>query len=260
MACNGPGKGIRKWHPRTFSGCPQCRQRHVKCDETPDHCSNCTRLNLVCEGYKQKIKFKIVGKAPQSTRGSPPSKRRRTAPPIVCPSPAADSQHHEPEYNFSADDSSVPASTDVANYILSRVIEQPACSLSPAISCPETRYYAHFLSTVSSLLIIYDSPHNSNPFRLSFPVLAHDFLPLLEAMKALGALHLANISSGQDKLQHNRTAMEKYGAVVADLQQTLDRNFSQSRLAVLATSLLLCMFEVDMVQNSGRTDADKDYR
>lgn len=80
-------------------------------------------------------------------------------------------------------------------------------------------------------------------------------------MRALGALHLANTSFGNDKLEHNRKAMEKYGVVVVELQRTLDTNSSHSWLAILATSLLLCMFEVNIrLKVFDHTDANEDFR
>lgn len=36
---------------RSRTGCRTCRARHIKCDETPGACNNCTRTKRVCEGY-----------------------------------------------------------------------------------------------------------------------------------------------------------------------------------------------------------------
>lgn len=38
--------------PRPSTGCLQCRQRHVKCDETKPDCHRCLRLGRPCPGYR----------------------------------------------------------------------------------------------------------------------------------------------------------------------------------------------------------------
>lgn len=43
--------------PRThaFTGCGNCRDRHVKCDLGTPSCKNCSRLKLECQGYVKKF-------------------------------------------------------------------------------------------------------------------------------------------------------------------------------------------------------------
>ncbi|KAB8254858.1 hypothetical protein BDV32DRAFT_9802 [Aspergillus pseudonomiae] len=36
---------------RSSTGCRTCRSRHVKCDEFPDTCRNCSSTGRICEGY-----------------------------------------------------------------------------------------------------------------------------------------------------------------------------------------------------------------
>lgn len=45
--------------PRThaFTGCGNCRDRHVKCDLGTPNCLNCSRLKLNCEGYSRKYQW-----------------------------------------------------------------------------------------------------------------------------------------------------------------------------------------------------------
>lgn len=41
----------KRYHTKSHHGCGQCKRRHVKCDETPPQCANCTRKGLECD-YK----------------------------------------------------------------------------------------------------------------------------------------------------------------------------------------------------------------
>ncbi|TPX09844.1 uncharacterized protein E0L32_008866 [Thyridium curvatum] len=43
----------RRSAPRSRNGCPTCKARHVKCDETRPACLRCTESGRVCDGYPQ---------------------------------------------------------------------------------------------------------------------------------------------------------------------------------------------------------------
>ncbi|KAL3454964.1 C6 zinc finger domain protein [Aspergillus heterothallicus] len=43
----------RAFTKRSRTGCRSCRIRHVKCDETPEACRNCTSRGWTCGGYEQ---------------------------------------------------------------------------------------------------------------------------------------------------------------------------------------------------------------
>lgn len=272
-----PGKGVRKWHPRTFTGCLQCRRRHVKCDEAAGHCNNCKRLGLECDGYAQKATFKVFvqedydggrrssrdagkdeaevkGRALQirfAADGGAQAKKR-----IKLADSDEDIKEEEDDVielrrqststageQQSAWDSMYAYSTDLASS--STADRQQLAQIAPLdLVCTDTRYYSHFLLTVSSLLIVYDTPSNWNPFRY-FPQFADSFWPLMETMKAMGAMHIANISTKkEERALHARTAMVKYGEVVRELSNSLTTETPHSKLAIFATSLLLSMFEV----------------
>ncbi|KAL4922085.1 hypothetical protein BDW62DRAFT_197321 [Aspergillus aurantiobrunneus] len=42
---------------KSRTGCPRCKQRRIKCDETIPHCSQCTRRGFDCPGYKRPLKW-----------------------------------------------------------------------------------------------------------------------------------------------------------------------------------------------------------
>ena len=50
---------VNQPRPRThaFTGCGNCRDRHVKCGLETPACNNCARLKLNCEGYVRKYSW-----------------------------------------------------------------------------------------------------------------------------------------------------------------------------------------------------------
>ncbi|OAA55975.1 C6 zinc finger domain protein [Akanthomyces lecanii RCEF 1005] len=42
---------VRKWAPKTRTGCTTCRKRRVKCDEAKPRCRRCDSIGVVCGGY-----------------------------------------------------------------------------------------------------------------------------------------------------------------------------------------------------------------
>lgn len=42
---------------RSFGGCPTCRTRRIKCDETRPSCTACLTAGLSCQGYRAKLRF-----------------------------------------------------------------------------------------------------------------------------------------------------------------------------------------------------------
>lgn len=107
----------------------------------------------------------------------------------------------------------------------------------------DEKFFNHFLGTVSTLLIVYDNPHNANPYRLAFPSLAHDSLSLHQAMSALGSLHLAHTTPSGPDINLKEMALLRYSESVVTLRETLVQR-PTPHLADLATVLLLTFFEM----------------
>lgn len=216
-------KGTRRWHHRGFDGCTTCRKRHVKCDERQPTCFKCEILSLECGGYARPLVFKVFGAPTEET---------------ACADPRTVVNKHE--HNGIA----VQQVTGCTiRYQSPSHWKSVMPSPIPNFLCLESRYYSHFLGTVSTILIVFDTPYNSNPYRLSFPQLAESSWSLTESMKALGALHLANTTAGQDSKRHLRYAMSIYGNIMNKLRSD-SISPSQPQLSDLATNLLLCVFEV----------------
>ncbi|KAL5339855.1 hypothetical protein BJX70DRAFT_140567 [Aspergillus crustosus] len=46
-----PPKRRRKFTKRSLTGCRTCRARHIRCDEAPGSCNNCSSTGRKCDGY-----------------------------------------------------------------------------------------------------------------------------------------------------------------------------------------------------------------
>lgn len=259
----------RKWHPRVFTGCVNCRRRHVKCDERTPSCTNCTRLSLPCN-FDRKFVFKAV----RPTKGLPAAVAKRP--------PLSTERHSTSSTSASSTDETVddvivrdqplsgelspaagtasiirfsgPSSPQGISFVSPGMVptgpvegvESSFRILIPDpaahINSNESLYYQHFLNTVSTYLIIYDTPSNSNPYRM-LPNLVGDTGLLQDTMKALGAMHLSGLPQAQNRRVHRSAAMKTYASVVTRLRDIVSSSRGQANLELLATSLLLCMFE-----------------
>lgn len=117
-------------------------------------------------------------------------------------------------------------------------------TMNNPLDAKDARYYSHFIDQVASLLLIYDNNINVNPYRRYFPELARDSPSMASAMQALGALHLANTSQGQQRIEHFQHAMGQYGEVVKSFRTRYTQPNTQLGLTDFATCLLLSLFEV----------------
>ncbi|KAF5136861.1 Sterol uptake control protein 2 [Metarhizium anisopliae] len=268
----------RKWHSRVFTGCINCRRRHVKCDEGAPSCSNCTRLHLPCN-FDRKFVFKAVRHA--GPPGPKADKRAKVAaassePRASSRSDSASSGEDGSDETSAQESSSIdgvavtstmsPAGSKTPPFSLSFISEDFACNYkharfpvkgqymaSPVYWCEATDvprqigfndnfYLRHFLETVSSYLIIYDTPANSNPYR-QLPGLMSNSGLLRDVMKAFGAMHIAGLPETRNRQVHHSAAVKAYGNVVTQLRDTVAFNQGHPTLELLATTLLLCMFE-----------------
>ncbi|KID88383.1 Zn(2)-C6 fungal-type DNA-binding domain protein [Metarhizium guizhouense ARSEF 977] len=268
----------RKWHSRVFTGCINCRRRHVKCDEGAPSCSNCTRLNLPCN-FDRKFVFKAARHA--GPPGPKADKRAKVAaassePRASSRSDSASSGEDGSDETSAQESSSIdgvavtstmsPTGSKTPPSSLSFISEDFACNYkharfpvkgqymaSPVYWCEATDvprqidfndnfYLRHFLETVSSYLIIYDTPANSNPYR-QLPSLMSNSGLLRDVMKAFGAMHIAGLPETRNRQVHHSAAVKAYGNVVTQLRDTVAFNQGHPTLELLATTLLLCMFE-----------------
>ncbi|PFH55267.1 hypothetical protein XA68_10229 [Ophiocordyceps unilateralis] len=266
----------RKWHPRVFTGCVNCRRRHVKCDERTPSCTNCTRLSLPCN-FDRRFVFKAVRPSSRPTptattaaaaaaAAGPPTattrRRRRSAPHRVSAGSTSSNYEDEDEGDGEEEEDDEVESDEHAVQVMPPVSglgiagpapssgwvassSSPAPTLTlPAPDCRDALYYHHFLHTVSSYLIIYDTPANANPYRQLLPQLIGGGAGLLrDAMRSFGAMHLSGLTGVPDRRAHRNTAVRTYASVVTRLRDAVSAPQAQADLELLATSLLLCMLE-----------------
>ncbi|OJD23659.1 hypothetical protein ACJ73_04983 [Blastomyces percursus] len=238
-------KRVRRWHHRGFTGCSTCKSRHVRCDEASPACRNCIKRGLECDGAQGTTTFKFYGLDQFATGFVEPTSKRRK--PKTDGGADKLNKNKESETDVAEKDRQDPAKALVPaqRNIISNAITNPQPSFLPAsISSPAELYYSHFINTVSTLLIVYDTEYNLNPYRYLFPKFAHTSKTLPEAMKALGALQIANTTSGKAQLWHIQNAVAMYGKTVRSLRQTLRAGPAHWQMTDLATCLLLCFFEM----------------
>lgn len=185
--------------------------------------------------------FKVYGPSQSGTEPSAPEKRGKKAAETETPTEAK-------KQGDGACDAVVVSPTTVADSTPKFRFEDPfsnADVISSSLDCVDGRYFSHFVDQVSSLLLIYDNSTNVNPFRKHFPDVARSSPLMVNAMQALGALHLANTSVGPQRMSHFQKAMGNYGEVVKSFRAKHQPEH-QVQLTDLATCLLLCLFEVSV--------------
>ncbi|KAE8397727.1 fungal-specific transcription factor domain-containing protein [Aspergillus pseudonomiae] len=249
-------KRVRRPHHRGFTGCSTCRRRHVRCDEASPSCKNCTRLGLACDGTQGRMTFKVYAPPQAPEYSSSPAKKREAEKPIshvLNPTDGKKLIRIEPGEEDQFYDALVISPTTIPEskpmkYRFQEPIS-PAVFMSFSLDCVDGRYYTHFIDGVATLLLIYDNSININPFRRYFPELARASPITANAMQALGALHLANTSRGQQRRLHFQRAMGKYGEVVKSFRSRYTQPVQNLQLTDLATCLLLSFFEMMDSQN-----------
>ncbi|KAL4943091.1 hypothetical protein BDV06DRAFT_221607 [Aspergillus oleicola] len=264
-------KRVRRWHHRGFTGCSTCRRRHVRCDEASPICRNCTRLGLECDGSQCRMTFKVYG--PPGGEQSPAPRREKSQPRarsgvkkehtgesgvddvVVSPTTVPDSKPlvFRFENPVADDDRKVKQELEEVDLALLPTAGNTGKRLEyqfehhklpvSSLDCLQGRYYTHFVDQVATLLLIYDGSTNVNPFRRCFPDVSQSSVSMVSAMEALGALHLANTSTGQTRNVHFQHAMGKYGEVVKSFRTRYEID-QRPRLPDFATCLLLALFEM----------------
>lgn len=248
-----PPKRVRRWHHRGFTGCSTCRRRHVRCDEASPACNNCVRLGRECDGAQGRMTFKVYGPSqiptdspPESSRAPKRQNSNSTSSPESSDASAVFPLGEREDVASNASCKAMIAPTTLPQQTTKFRFQDPVTSISIAktIQRIEERYLTHFADQVSTLLTIYNTPHNANPYRTHFPDFARSSPTMANAMQALGALHLANTSVGSQRNRHFQQAMGKYGVVVKGFRARYSDPSQQLGLTDFATCLLLSLFEV----------------
>ncbi|PYI21653.1 hypothetical protein BO99DRAFT_379613 [Aspergillus violaceofuscus CBS 115571] len=112
------GRTRRARLKRSKTGCRTCRARHVKCDETPGKCQNCTSTGRQCDGYD-------THRLPLPNKQTRHSERLALSPPVAVTVPWASTSDERRCFGF------VQARTipDVLSYFDSLIWEQFALQM-----------------------------------------------------------------------------------------------------------------------------------
>ncbi|EAW14824.1 Zn(II)2Cys6 transcription factor [Aspergillus clavatus NRRL 1] len=240
-------KRVRRWHRRGFTGCLTCRRRHVRCDEASPSCKNCTRLGLDCDGTQGRMTFKVYGPSQGAAETSQSQNNASSVSVQSVKTQQSDSKPIKQEPEDDVDGIVISPTTMVEPTPVKYRFEDP---ISPSEFVPasldvaECHYYTHFNERVSALLLIYDGTNDINPYQKYFPELARSSQSMASAMQALGALHLANTSSGPQRNVHFQQAMSKYGEVVKSFRTRYTQPNHSVKITDFATCLLLALFEM----------------
>ncbi|XWW94593.1 hypothetical protein V2A60_002538 [Cordyceps javanica] len=235
-------KRQRKWHPRVFTGCLDCRQRHVKCDQQMPSCANCTRLNRKCTFSLTFVPLSVIGYPPsECSEDFPPTKSRRPTDPVDEEAADDTGDNYFPWHPESTDQLALQQPSD------HQIVQASRCRDGPPahFQSQSDMYYQHYLVTVSTLLIIFDTPSDSNPYRTLLRHVGGEHADILQGtMEALGAMHLSQLPQAQNRAHHRKAAVSMYANIVTQLRRALAAEAAQpASLDLFAVCLLLCMLE-----------------
>ncbi|TGO86520.1 hypothetical protein BPOR_0296g00030 [Botrytis porri] len=262
----------RASRPKVKTGCNNCKNRRVKCDETRPECTKCVRSGRRCDGYP--------AYNPRNRHAS------NTLPIAPRPSNAGLESHPIPPHNTIVT-TALPGSTALVPRNTSRIINKsrsisPFSPPTPSILTP---------STINSIEIdseIFPSPTLGLPFNAKegqyFQVFrthtaselsgffdsefwtrsvlqeSHSEASIRHAVVALGALYKTlekvaesppssptpsnqGTSSGDSAPTHWSFAWEQYGKAVTRMRQSISNNEVRSQRTILISSVLFTCFQ-----------------
>lgn len=146
---------MRRAHRKSRAGCVQCKSRHIKCDETPVRCRNCTRQDFACS----------FGDPENATEvPSRPSIEHHTRQPTSATAEASsltDSPHDSNSTSCDFVDLELLQNfNNGLDTFLSRTTERQWCGEFVQIGLND-RYVLHSMLAVSALHILNHSPHRT---------------------------------------------------------------------------------------------------
>ncbi|RYP91449.1 hypothetical protein DL770_002388 [Monosporascus sp. CRB-9-2] len=246
---NGNGterpRRVRTSKPKVKTGCNNCKQRRIKCDENRPACSQCVRSKKDCTGYppppRPKI-FEEVRIAPRPAEGSAPGRPEpaavphmlvaqvRRRPPVVAPSPPR---------------KLTPPLTPVE---ASLTLYQPATF---ALDAHEGQYFQLFREhTASELSGFFDSSFWTRSVLQqchSEEAVRHSVVALGALYKTLDKMTESPPGSPSDMVdvtdhvhKHWEVAFKHYHYAIKAMSSAMSQDHSTQRTSLTATVLLAC--------------------
>ncbi|KAK4237832.1 hypothetical protein C8A03DRAFT_15666 [Achaetomium macrosporum] len=240
-------KRLRTSRPKVKTGCNNCKQRRIKCDEKRPACANCTRSKKICSGYppppRDRTKFGEIKIAPKPleaaapSASAPPANReliqlpprrvvkyqRRTTPPMTPSTPGAVVMLYHP-------------------------------SMDLPFSHQEGQYFNLFREhTANELSGFFDSAF----WTRSVLQECHSAPAIRHAVVALGALYKTLEKSNEsppaspypdrdpvdNARRHWETAFIQYSHAIQELRKVVDSAETTSKRTMLMASVLLACFD-----------------
>ncbi|KAF7862615.1 hypothetical protein EAF04_007488 [Stromatinia cepivora] len=257
----------RASRPKVKTGCNNCKNRRVKCDETRPQCTKCVRSGRQCDGYpaynpRNRHASNTLPIAPRPSNagmGSKPISFNNSI--ITTTSPGSSAPVPKKTARIINKSKSIgpliPTTPSTINSIEidSDLFRPPTLGL--AFDAKEGQYFQVFRThTASELSGFFDSEF----WMRSVLQESHSEASIRHAVVALGALYKTlekvaesppsspssstqNTSSGDSAPTHWNFAWEQYGKAVTRMRQSIENNEVRSQRTILISSVLFTCFQ-----------------
>ncbi|PMD58570.1 uncharacterized protein K444DRAFT_531619 [Hyaloscypha bicolor E] len=239
-----PARQRRASKPKVKTGCNNCKNRRVKCDETRPQCNKCVRSGRHCDGYPA-YKRTVEAAIPIAPRpGS------STATIISTSSSSSSSPPNSAELARRHPLRSVPANPRIPTVrILSPASYKPG---GLAFNAQEGQYFQVFQKhTASELSGFFDSEF----WTRSVLQESHSEASIRHAVVALGALYKTlekasesppgspDNNSFDTATNHYNFALQQYGKALTRLRESLENQETRSQRTILISIVLFTCFQ-----------------
>ncbi|KAN0098227.1 hypothetical protein V8E51_013890 [Hyaloscypha variabilis] len=240
-----PARQRRASRPKVKTGCNNCKNRRVKCDETRPQCNKCVRSGRQCDGYpayRRTVEVAIpIAPRPGTS----------TASIISTSSSSSSSPPKSTELVTRRPPRSVPAKprTSTVKFLSQTTTYKPS---GLAFNAQEGQYFQVFQKhTASELSGFFDSEF----WTRSVLQESHSEASIRHAVVALGALYktLEKASESPPSSPDNNTfdsatnhynfALQQYGKALTRLRESLENQETRSQRTILISIVLFTCFQ-----------------
>ncbi|KAK3308827.1 uncharacterized protein B0T15DRAFT_119910 [Chaetomium strumarium] len=237
-------KRLRTSRPKVKTGCNNCKQRRIKCDEQRPACANCIRSKKICSGYppppRDKVKFGEIKIAPKPLEAAAPSASARPPNRELIPLPT----RRAVKYHRRTTPPMTPSTPSAVVMLYHPSMDLP-------FSHQEAQYFNLFREhTANELSGFFDSAF----WTRSVLQECHSAPAIRHAVIALGALYKTLEKSNEsppsspypdsdpvdNARRHWETAFNHYSHAI---QRVVDSTETTSKRTMLMASVLLACFD-----------------
>ncbi|KAI2621673.1 hypothetical protein GGR54DRAFT_599319 [Hypoxylon sp. NC1633] len=244
---------FRTSKPKVKTGCNNCKQRRIKCDELRPACTQCVRSKKNCTGYPPPPRAKVfeeVRIAPKPGAGhiSPISRADAAIRPIrsqLQPQPPSQQIVVRPEIGRGFSSGITPPQTPVDS---SLTIYRPATLSFDSI---DGQYFQLFRErTAGELSGFFDSSfwartvlqecHSEQAIRHSVVALGALYKTLEKMSESPPSSPSDSVDRTDDAVRHWEVAFKNYSLALTSMVSTTSQDQSSQRMSLMATVLLAC--------------------